>query len=211
MSSSAEAVRRNTEAVYATAESAMEQAHRGAVAASRTADALATVGTSTGSLAEHIEELHASVREIEEIVAVIKDIADQTNLLALNAAIEAARAGEEGRGFSVVAEEVRKLAEKTISATDQISQRVARVSRESLTTKASMDESMATVTKVHEQASGLGISLESIVASIGQVNSTVGLSCNQRKSSPASRDRLPHPSGTLPQPLPSSRRCRSRE
>ncbi len=175
MSGSAEAVRRNTEAVYATAESAMGKARSGAIAASLTAEALSTVGKSTEKLAEHIEELHASVREIEEIVAVIKDIADQTNLLALNAAIEAARAGEEGRGFSVVADEVRKLAEKTISATDRISERVARVSRESLTTKKSMDESMDTVTKVHEQASGLGVSLESILASIGQVNNTVGV------------------------------------
>lgn len=112
-----------------------------------------------------IERLGTSSAEIGEIVLVIDEIADQTNLLALNAAIEAARAGEQGRGFAVVADEVRKLAERTTKATKQIAGMIKNIQNEAHEAVHAMQEGNREVTQGMSFADGAGKALQEIVAS----------------------------------------------
>jgi len=110
-----------------------------------------------------ISELSQSAEKIGEIIVVIDDIADQTNLLALNAAIEAARAGEQGRGFAVVADEVRKLAERTARATSEITDMITAVQDKTQSSVTSMDRGIEEVKGGRKLADAAGTSLGEIV------------------------------------------------
>lgn len=125
------------------------------------------------SSAKAVESLGSRSDQIGEIVGTIEDIADQTNLLALNAAIEAARAGEQGRGFAVVADEVRALAERTTRATKEIGEMIKAIQKETKGAVIAMEEGVSEVAKGSEKAADSGRALEQILQQINDVNAQI--------------------------------------
>jgi methyl-accepting chemotaxis protein len=128
----------------------------------RITGAVQQVSNTIGTLGEH-------TAQISNIVSVIRDVADQTNLLALNAAIEAARAGEQGRGFAVVADEVRKLAERTSAATGEISTMIASIQGSAQTAVERMSEALKQADAGARMASDAGSSINEIGSGASQV------------------------------------------
>ncbi len=143
--------------------SASDTATSGGQIVSQTIHGMQKINETVRQSAESIAKLAASADQIGEIVSVIDDIADQTNLLALNAAIEAARAGEQGRGFAVVADEVRKLAERTGKATGEITDMIKGVQQETADAVESMEAGVHEVESGRELADKAGNSLTEVV------------------------------------------------
>ena len=156
-------VARNAGSTAQLAEKARSTAEDGAGLVASVTQAVAAVREEAQALTTTMGELDDRAKGIGTIMGVISDIADQTNLLALNAAIEAARAGEAGRGFAVVADEVRKLAEKTMHATKDVGQAITGIQRGADETAARMARAVARVADATGLAERSGASLASIV------------------------------------------------
>ena len=151
------------------AKEAGDKAKEGGRVVSETIAGMNKISDVVKKSAETVQALGRSSDQIGEIVQVINDIADQTNLLALNAAIEAARAGEQGRGFAVVADEVRKLAERTTKATKEIATMIKQIQRDTGNAVESMEEGTKEVEHGKTLTNKAGVSLTEIVTASQKV------------------------------------------
>ena len=166
MNASVLEVARNASDVANGADTARNRAQDGAQVVERAMRAIFEVNTQTKAMRQSLAKLGRQAEDIGAIMNVIDDIADQTNLLALNAAIEAARAGEAGRGFAVVADEVRKLAEKTMNATKEVGQAIKSIQGGTLDNINVMETASQSVNQATELAEKAGGALKEIVSLI---------------------------------------------
>jgi methyl-accepting chemotaxis protein len=152
-----------------TAKESGQKAMEGGQIVTETIDGMNRISGVVKKSADTVQTLGKSSDQIGEIVQVINDIADQTNLLALNAAIEAARAGEQGRGFAVVADEVRKLAERTTKATKEIAAMIKQIQKDTHEAVESMQEGTREVEMGKQKADKAGESLRDIISGAKKV------------------------------------------
>ncbi|MHB8089073.1 MAG: methyl-accepting chemotaxis protein, partial [Anaerolineaceae bacterium] len=175
ISSAIRQVAQNANAVSTDSALAAEAAKKGSQTVEITLSGMQTIKSKVGAASTKIEEMGKRSQEIGAIVETIEDIASQTNLLALNAAIEAARAGEQGKGFAVVADEVRKLAERSSLATKEIGSLIKGIQNTVTEAVQAMEESSSEVKQGVENANQAGKALTDILSATEAVNKQAAL------------------------------------
>ena len=177
----------NAESAAQSSASVQERAQGGTGLMLRTIENIKSVQERSLGLKQDMAGLDQQSRDIGTVLTLIRDIADQTNLLALNAAIEAARAGEAGRGFAVVADEVRKLAEKTMASTQDVGNAIKAIQESTSKSMTGVDNAVERIGEANELASRSGAALEEIVATVeatgDQVNAIATASEEQSAAS----------------------------
>jgi methyl-accepting chemotaxis protein len=173
MSATVQQISENSSSAATASQKGAETARQGGKVVEETLSRMRAIAQSVGETAKKVQELGKQSDEIGKIIGVIDDIADQTNLLALNAAIEAARAGEQGRGFAVVADEVRKLAERTSTATKEITGMIRSIQAETKSTVTAMQAGTKEVEQGVELTTLAGSSLHDIIQMSEQVGDMV--------------------------------------
>ncbi|MCG7938713.1 MAG: methyl-accepting chemotaxis protein [Candidatus Thiodiazotropha lotti] len=169
MAATVQEVARNAMQAAETSTEADQEAGSGAAVVAQSVNGVQSLADKIESVAVTIKDLEVESGNIGTVLSVINGIAEQTNLLALNAAIEAARAGEQGRGFAVVADEVRTLAKRSQSATEEIKTIIERLQNKSQQAVSAMDAGRGQVHISVEQSTQGGASLQSISGSVSHI------------------------------------------
>ncbi|MBO5567148.1 MAG: methyl-accepting chemotaxis protein [Succinivibrio sp.] len=166
-------IAKNCQSAASLSDHANKTTEQGVSAVQSTIENIQAQVVKTKKDAEQINKLVETSQKVGSIVQTIEDIASQTNLLALNAAIEAARAGEAGKGFAVVADEVRGLATRTASSTQDIIKMVAQIQTDANSANDSMVQSLANMDSIATQSGSVQEMLHSIIEQVGTVNSQI--------------------------------------
>jgi len=185
MSATVLEISENSQKASDASQNAAQAARNGGRAVEETLSTMRGIADSTTKVSSTIQELGKASDKIGKIVSVIDEIADQTNLLALNAAIEAARAGEQGRGFAVVADEVRKLAERTTTATKEIAAMIQSIQKETQNAVHAMERESQEVQVGVEKTSASGTALLEIIKmseDVGNMIATIATAATEQSA-----------------------------